>query len=497
MKKIIFLTLIIASHLFANAQTADDALRYSLTKYNSTARSAAMGGAFGALGGDFSSISINPAGLGVYRSAELTLSSNIRMSNAKNNGFEEEKLSFVIDNLGAVFVFNENTSETGWQGINLAFGYNAMNNFNTRSISRVNNSGNSMTDAWAQEANFDINNLSEFSAGLAKETDLIYIEDSQDFYRSALQDGDVVNQRKFIKEEGYQGEYVFAVGTNYSNKLYLGLSLGVQHIYYKSRSNYSENTLEGVSSTLNNYTYHEFFKNTGDGVNIKLGLIYKPTDNLRLGFAYHSPTYFNMREKYYADIDANYAEDSNNNPAYKITSLSRINEFEYDLRTPSRTILSGAYIFGKRAILSVDYEYVDYSKAKFSEGEFGNIGDREYLDFINKDVKDAFKSTYNLKVGGEYRVDSKISLRAGYALYKSPYEKGFINENSDRKLLSGGVGFRQGNFFLDLAYVNTRFNEYSAYYSVLAENPIDDIISEIVKIKNNFNDFKITFGVKF
>jgi len=454
-----------------------------------------MGGAFGALGGDFSSISINPAGLGVYRSSELTLSSNIRMSNAKNNGFEEEKLSFTIDNLGAVFVFNENTSTIGWQGINLAFGYNALNNFNTRSISRVDNSGNSRTDKWAEEAYQDFDKLSPFSAGLAEKTNLIsYSEDDQDFFSVLYREEDrydFVNKRKFIKEEGYQGEYVFAIGTNYSNKLYLGFSLGVQHIYYKSRSNYSENVID--IHDLDNFTFNEFYKNTGDGINVNLGLIYKPTDNLRLGFAYHSPTYFNMREKYYSDIEANFVENQDF-PAETFTEISKINEFEYDLRTPSRTILSGAYIFGKRAILSIDYEYIDYSNAKFSEGEFGNIDD---FDFVNKEVKDAFKSTFNLKIGGEYRVNSNVSLRTGYALYNSPYKKGFINENSDRKLLSGGVGFRQGNFFLDLAYVNTRFNEYSAYYSIFAKDPQYDVVSEIVKVKNNFNDFKITLGVKF
>lgn len=497
MKKVIFLALLITSHIFAIAQTADDALRYSLTKYSSTARSAAMGGAFGALGGDFYSISINPAGLGVYRSAELTLSSDIRMSKAKNNGLEEDKLSYNLDNIGAVFVFNENKSQYGWQGVNLALGYNALNNFNARSLSRVNNSVNSMTDAWTLEGNYDINNLNELSAGLAFNTELIDFYDSDDYLSSVLAPNDLVNQRKFIKEEGYQGEYTFALGTNYSNKLYLGLSLGVQHIYYKSVSDYSEHTTDGVESKLENFNHKEFFKNTGAGVNVKFGLIYKATDNLRLGLAYHSPTYFNMKEKYYADVEANYAGDDQGNPSYNLTSLSPINEFEYDLKTPSRTILSGAYIFGKRAILSVDYEYVNYSKAKYDEGEFGSISDREYFDMINDDIRNSFKSTYNFKIGGEYRVNSNISMRAGYALYNSPYEKGFINSGSDLQLLSAGIGFRQGNFFLDLAFVNTSYDEYSAYYSVLADNPEDDIVSEIVKIKNNFNDIKITFGFKF
>lgn len=498
MKKIIFLSLILFAHIFASAQTVDDAVRYSLSKYNSTARSAAMGGAFGALGGDFSSISINPAGLGVYRAAELTLSTNIRMSNTKNNGLKEDKLSLNIDNLGAVFVFNENRSKSGWQGINLAIGYNAVNNFNNRSMSRVRNSENSMTDAWAEMAFQRPNNLSPFSEGLAEATHLIaYDEDNQYFFTPLLREDDaydLVNKRKFIKEEGYQGEYVFAIGTNYSNKLYLGLSIGVQHIYYKARSVYSEDVIydDLDNRDLVDFSYNEFFKNTGDAINIKLGAIYKATDNLRLGIAYHSPTYYNMREKYYSDIEANF-----DNPSESFLELSPINEYEYDFQTPSRTILSAAYIFGKKGILSVDYELINYSNAEFSEAEFGSIDDRDFLADLTNDVENSLRSTFNLKIGGEYRVNSKVSLRAGYALYNSPYEKGFINEKSDRTLLSGGVGFRQGNFFLDLAYVNTRFDEYSVYYNVIADSPEFDVVSETIKIKNNFNDFKVTFGFKF
>src|SRR5674536_391977 len=55
------------------AQNVDDALRYSQSFYGGTARFMSMGGAFTALGGDISSLSQNPAGLGVFRSSEITL----------------------------------------------------------------------------------------------------------------------------------------------------------------------------------------------------------------------------------------------------------------------------------------------------------------------------------------------------------------------------------------------------------------------------------------
>ncbi len=500
MKRIIFLSFILFIHLCAIAQTVDDAVRYSLSKYSSTARSSAMGGAFGALGGDFSSISINPAGLGIYRAAELTFSSNLRMSNTKSSGLEEDKLSFSVDNIGAVFVFNDNRSKRGWQGINFAVGYNSMNNFNNRGMSRVLKSDNSYLDAWAEKAEQNPNNLNPFEEGLAKYHGLIVYNEEYENFDTWLSreehNFDFVDKHHFIKEEGHQGEYVFAIGTNYSNKLFLGLNIGVQQIYYRSNSYYYEDILRNANndnSDLLNFSYYNFLETTGDAINAKFGAIYKASNNLRLGIAYHSPTYYNMREVYYSTIESSFV-----NPDETYYDESDIGQSDYNFQTPSRTILSAAYIFGKRGILSVDYEVIDYSKSKFESKSYGYYSDRKYFNDLTEEVAYNLKSTYNLKVGGEYRVNSNISLRAGYALYNSPYKEINGNNNINRELLSGGIGFRQANFFMDISFVNTRFDEYSTYYAVYAvDDPKYDIISEAIKTRNNFNDVKITFGFKF
>jgi hypothetical protein len=70
MKKI-FLLILLGSSLSVYAQAPEDGLRFSWFVPNGTARSNALGGAMGSLGGDLSSNHINPAGLGFYKSSEF------------------------------------------------------------------------------------------------------------------------------------------------------------------------------------------------------------------------------------------------------------------------------------------------------------------------------------------------------------------------------------------------------------------------------------------
>ena len=62
MKKLLMLCIGLVSSSFILAQDITDAVRYSMDEIQGTARFKAMSGAFGALGGDMSSVNINPAG---------------------------------------------------------------------------------------------------------------------------------------------------------------------------------------------------------------------------------------------------------------------------------------------------------------------------------------------------------------------------------------------------------------------------------------------------
>ena len=76
MKKIIFMTFIGFTFASAHAQQVADALQYAQDDINGTARFRAMGGAFGALGGDLSALNVNPAGSAIFTTnfAAITLS---------------------------------------------------------------------------------------------------------------------------------------------------------------------------------------------------------------------------------------------------------------------------------------------------------------------------------------------------------------------------------------------------------------------------------------
>ncbi|MGL5620626.1 MAG: UPF0164 family protein, partial [Tannerellaceae bacterium] len=100
-------TLLIAGDAWAQGEM--DAYRYSQTEVTGTARSMSMGGAFGALGGDISSIAINPAGMAVFRKSEvattLSLSGIKTNSNLNGNKMSADKVKFNFDNIGYVGYF--------------------------------------------------------------------------------------------------------------------------------------------------------------------------------------------------------------------------------------------------------------------------------------------------------------------------------------------------------------------------------------------------------
>ncbi len=111
-----------------------DALRFSQTQYGGTARSISMGSAFGALGGDFASASINPAGLGIYRSGEITLSPTLNINNVQSdflgNKYNDNKYNFNFNNISYVASLPTGV-ESGIVNVNTGFGYNRLKNFNS------------------------------------------------------------------------------------------------------------------------------------------------------------------------------------------------------------------------------------------------------------------------------------------------------------------------------------------------------------------------------
>lgn len=489
MKRIyyIFIFLIIGGTL--SAQTIDDALRFSKHDYSGTARSMSMGGAFGALGGDFSSLSINPAGIAIYRSSEFTFTPSLELVETSNSDVNNDEYSFTIGNIGYVASVIPRLAPTkGIQNFNFAIGYNRVANFNREGFLMTLESATSRLDYWAEMSNgTHPDNLYAFEEQLAYDTYLLNHDD--DFnYITPLYPNDVMDQMKYIDEKGYIGEYIIAGGLNISHKLYLGASIGIQDVYYKSTSTYIE-TIFGLdgneipnTSALEEFAFREYLKTTGAGVNFKIGAILRPVKNLRLGIALHTPTYYNLDERYETSMSSQFTPNMNDQPEFPEdgdASHEKYSEFvarsNFDLETPFRAIFSGAYLLGKRAIISVDYEMIDYSNSEFDDNDYNDL---------NRSISESYESTHNLRIGGELRLNPNFSLRGGYARIGDPY-KGVIDESYES--YSGGLGFKQNNFFFDLGY---QFREYDENYNFYPG-------SDIVTMNNKNHQVRMTFGFKF
>ncbi|RUT79680.1 OmpP1/FadL family transporter [Ancylomarina longa] len=485
MKRYYFILIGLLISGITSAQSVDDVLRYSRQNYSGTARSTAMGGAFGALGGDFSSLSINPAGIAVYRTSEFTFTPSVEYTKSTNSGYSENKTSFAIGNVGFVSTYIPRLApEKGWQNINFGIGYNRVANFNRQGFLFNLDSPGSLLDHWADMANGTApDDLYVFEDKLAYDNYLINPDDNL-FYQSVLFDGDRMDQQKYIDEKGYIGEYLLSFGANYSHKLYIGATLGIQDVYYKSTTTYMESSVPGNITSLQDFIFREYLRTSGVGVNFKLGIIYKPTQNLRLGLALHTPTYYSLDDRYDTFVDSQFdTANANGFPedgeAYHGFNSEAVSRVSYKLQTTARAIFSGAYTFGKKGVISADLELVDYSSAEFDDNSNG-----DYTN-TNQEISNSYQSTANIRVGGEYRVAPNFSLRAGYAHIGNPYNTQ-INESYNT--YSGGFGFKQNNFFFDMAYQYKQYDENFVLYPTSPDN---------VTLNNKNHQVRMTFGFKF
>ncbi len=466
MKKIYIISL--ASFLLLvniQAQNEADALRYSQNFYGGTARAISMGGAFGALGGDFTNASLNPAGLGVYRSTELTFTPTVIFDNTSTkylgNTRGDNKYQFTVNNLGFVHS-NLTGKDEGWVGVTFGIGYNQLNNYNRNTMMsgiQVSGGNESSTylDNFTNNANAD--NWSDFYEELAWATDVMPWDSVTGEYWNDINEADYgQNQKRRIQESGSLGEYAFSIGANYGNRLYIGGTFGIHRLRYSSFTDHVEEDDAGVIDYLNSFTFRESLETRGTGYTFKAGIIFRPISLIRIGAAFHLPTFYKIKEDFYTDMSSTF-DDANVSDRFE---RSPLNYFEYWLRTPYKAIGSVAFQLGRVAIISADYEYMDYGNATFDS----RATDYDLLD-QNDRIKAILKAAHNIRAGAELHL-GPMYLRGGASFYDSPYRSTEINNENWNITVNGGLGFRSKNVFFDLAY-SMRVQEYN-YYLYIPED---------------------------
>ena len=484
MKKLIFAFTAIIS-MTVEAQNITDAVRYSGTDLNGTARYRAMSGAFGALGGDLSSLNVNPAGSAVFLNSLGTITLNVENENNDvnfMNGFTTSSNShFDLGQAGAVFVFNSNDENANWKKFALAFNYNKSASFEDEYTVRGDNPnsidqyflayangipvgniipGRNETDGQAyarlgetlgfgaQQAYLGlwggvigINNPTEIPESVPAFNEL-------DSYSSILSPG-TYDQIYTYSSTGLNGKMSFNFASQYQDFLYLGLNLNSHFINYERMTSIDEENLDAPEE----YVYFEDNLSTlGTGFSLQLGALAKIGQNLRAGLAYESPTWYTISEEtsQYIETDIDMVDP-------KVVNIYP----DYKLQTPASYTGSLAYLFGSAALLSFDYTYKDFSTTKFKPTD-----DPAFIA-QNNIISNELKGASTFRLGGEYRIEN-WSLRGGYRFEESPYQDEFTR--GDLEGYSAGLGYNFGSVKIDLAYdFATRENNPHLYQTGLTD----------------------------
>lgn len=131
--------------------TPADIYELSQTDFSfGTARSMSMAGAFTSLGGDLTSMAINPAGLGMYRRGEISITPAMVFQRSTTDASPYErngKNRFILGNFG--FTANVYQGSGTVASINLGFGYNRIQDLNYQYSFQTHGNQSSLADVFS------------------------------------------------------------------------------------------------------------------------------------------------------------------------------------------------------------------------------------------------------------------------------------------------------------------------------------------------------------
>ncbi|WP_026755507.1 OmpP1/FadL family transporter [Sediminibacter sp. Hel_I_10] len=468
MKKLSLLFIGICAMTHSYAQEISDAVRYSQDEIQGSARFRAMGGAFGALGGEMSAVSLNPAGSAIFNRSHASFSlSNLTVNNDvsffEGRGSSSES-KFDLNQVGAAFVFNNTDENSPWKKFTLSFAYDKTGNFDNNWSVRGTNTRSIDNYFLSYAENLRLDEISAFEdetlgqayseigsfygygnqqAFLGYESFILEPDEDTDANTSYTSNisGDRFNQGYSKVETGYNGKMSFNAATQYGEHLYFGLNLNAHFISYERFSNFTESN-SNENSLVTNVDFENSLFTTGNGFSFQLGTIIKLTNDLRAGLTYQSPTWYTIAEETTQYLSTVISDDLGTDNI--VINPNIINIFpDYKLQTPGKITGSLAYVFGTKGLLSFDYSRKDYSNTKFKPTS------DLFFSTQNSTMNDILQAANTYRVGGEYRY-KQISFRGGYRFEESPYvDNTFYGDLTGYSL---GLGYSFGSTRLDLTY---------------------------------------------
>ncbi|MFL5747517.1 MAG: OmpP1/FadL family transporter [Niastella sp.] len=503
---IAFLTLIGSQ---AMSQLPEDVIRMSWNVPSGTARSQAIGGAIGSLGGEITSTFVNPAGLGFFKVSEIVLTPGFTIGHSdgdyRGSGVRSNNVNrFNMSTTGFVSA----TSDPGRQWVSKAFSIavNRAANFNNNIYYKGNNDYSSGSEVYADEFSKSGVNLNDTYG-----SDKLSLPTKMAIYTYLIDTATIggikqivgrpeylnsINQENRISTKGGITEIAVGFAGNLQDKFYLGGSIGIPIVKYERRTEYKESDpTNDDNNNFNYYRYEEKLTTTGAGINLKLGAIFKPIEPLRIGLAVHTPTIYGLKDNVTSKMVTDHEKLISGFPVDSVTSdyYAETPVSKYDFSSPWKFMVSGAYIINgvedvsqQRGFITADIEYVTYGSSRFSAAEESD--DNSYYSQVNSTVKQLYKSALNFRFGMEIKFNT-IMGRLGFAHYGNPYENNPVKAGKTN--VSAGLGYRNKGIFIDLTYVHSLTTDSNFPYRL--PPPQQNVYADV---KSQIGQILLTLGFK-
>ena len=550
MKKHIIIFALLLAGLSAGAQEWQDAYLFSQNSYGGTARSIGLGNAMTALGGDPGSLTFNPAGSSVSSYSQFEFTNGLSIASAYSVGTiaegdtdpvglgEETKASRVrykVPNLG--YIINLPTGRRhGLMSTSLGFVMNSTNDYTHRLRAAGVNSNNSFAASLASSAD-------GYATNVMANEDWFYSGDASRMpawidmtgYRSGIisgvtgADGTYIGLTEVMDNEGnfrlaapvYQKygrqtaggkwDWIMNFSANWNNKFFLGGNLGITTMRYQMLEYWEETPdqkaydkfpisfSDGTTANFQDLIMKRRFNLEGSGIYAKVGALWIPVSGVRLGAAIQTPTAMSITERYA------YTGESSLEGKTRLPVSSEEDNWGYDMTFPFRYNLGAAFSFGQVAILSLDYEGVNYAQARFhtgSDDEF--IDDDDFFAYQNEDIKTNLGISRLFRAGVEFKPAPGLAIRTGYNYATS----GVVFEGKGESAASFGLGYSSsGSFYADFS-LRFRFlpDEYIIpYYYYYAPDPAkfynkvvdDSVLTPEILVQSTVTDALFTVGWRF
>ena len=540
MKKFVFAISMLAA-LPVTAQETYENANIVTEDLNGTARFVGMGGAMDALGADISTIATNPAGLGLFRSSQVAVTAGMSMQQDAKDFHNSSKAHANFDQIG--FVWSKQNNERSF--LNLSFNYHKSRDFNfILTAAQDNLSQRASQNALSYiKAVGDRDATGESTIAINEKNgkyygDFYWTSQIDNLYYNAfimgdggagfnMADGYLMNRAN----KGYIGEYDFSISGNINDRVYLGLTFGIQDVHYKGYSEYTENLVSGVGNTsVGSLTVSDERKITGTGCNFKIGAIFRPIEDspFRFGLSFASPTFYDLTTSNYTYLINNPLPGDNSN--YKASD-----SYDFRLNSPMKFGVSLGHTIGNYLAIGAGYEYADYgaTNPRVKDGDYYDWYYDTYYSSSSKDavMKDhteaTLKGVSTLKVGLEFKPIPEVAFRAGYNYVSPMYNSNgfkdvyldsygtnvasatdYTNWKSTNRLTLG-VGYSYGKFFADLAYqYSMQKGDFYPFMDAYVDDYLLDDKGQIIKdeinnyatkteVENNRHQLLLTLGYRF